>query len=98
MERFAQLGADIVKLWERSGGDYLNGIQNTLILAIVATVIGCIIGFVCGVLNTIPCAKTDPVLRQADPGDRADLCGGLPGHAHDAPGRVHLLRPALLHQ
>ena len=28
MERFAQLGADIVKLWERSGGDYLNGIQN----------------------------------------------------------------------
>ena len=101
MERFAQLGADIVKLWERSGGDYLNGIQNTLILAIVATIIGCIIGFVCGVLNTIPCAKSDPrqaLSRQADPGDRAGLCGGLPGHTHDAPGRVHLLRPALLHQ
>ena len=64
MERFAQLGADIVKLWERSGGDYLNGIQNTLILAIVATIIGCIIGFVCGVLNTIPCAKTDPPVKR----------------------------------
>ena len=64
MERFAQLGADIVKLWERSGGDYLNGIQNTLILAIVATVIGCIIGFVCGVLNTIPCSKSDPPVKR----------------------------------
>ena len=46
MERFAQLGADIVKLWERSGGDYLNGIQNTLILAIVATIIGCILSLI----------------------------------------------------
>ena len=64
MERFAQLGADIVKLWERSGGDYLNGIHNTLILAIVATVIGCIIGFVCGVLNTIPCSKSDPPVKR----------------------------------
>ena len=64
MERFAQLGADIVKLWERSGGDYLNGIQNTLILAIVATIIGCIIGFVCGVLNTIPCSKSDPPVKR----------------------------------
>ena len=64
MERFAQLGADIVKLWERSGGDYLNGIKNTLILAIVATIIGCIIGFVCGVLNTIPCAKSDPPVKR----------------------------------
>ena len=64
MERFAQLGADIVKLWERSGGDYLHGIQNTLILAIVATVIGCIIGFVCGVLNTIPCSKSDPPVKR----------------------------------
>ena len=64
MDRFAQLGADIVKLWERCGGDYLNGIRNTLILALVATVLGCIIGFVCGVLNTIPCAKTDPPVKR----------------------------------
>ena len=64
MDRFAQLGADIVKLWERCGGDYLNGIRNTLILALVATVLGCIIGFVCGVLNTIPCAKSDPPVKR----------------------------------
>ena len=39
---------------------YLNGIKNTLILALVATVIGCLIGLVCGVLNTIPYTKNDP--------------------------------------
>ena len=28
MERLIQLGADIVKLWDRCGGDYLNGMKN----------------------------------------------------------------------
>ena len=64
MERFVQLGADIVSLWNRCGGDYLNGIKNTLILALVATILGCVIGFVCGVLNTIPCAKSDPPVKR----------------------------------
>ena len=64
MERFVQLGADIVKLWDRCGGDYLNGIRNTLILALVATAIGCVIGLVCGILNTIPCAKNDPPVKR----------------------------------
>lgn len=64
MERFVQLGADIVKLWQRCGGDYLNGIRNTLILALVATAIGCIIGLVCGILNTIPCTKNDPPVKR----------------------------------
>ena len=59
MERLVQLGADIAKLWEQYGDDYLNGIQNTLILALVATLLGCIIGFVCGILNTIPYTKRD---------------------------------------
>ena len=64
MERFAQLGADIVKLWEQCGSDYLSGIQNTIILALVATAIGCIIGLICGILNTIPCAKNDPPVKR----------------------------------
>ena len=64
MERFLQLGPDIVKLWQRCGGDYLNGIKNTLILALVATAIGCVIGLICGILNTIPCAKNDPPAKR----------------------------------
>ena len=64
MSKFAQLGADIAKLWVKFGGSYLGGIKNTLILALVGTVIGCLIGFICGVLNTIPYNKNDnPVKR-----------------------------------
>lgn len=64
MEKFAQLGMDIAKLWASYGGGYLSGIQNTLILALAATVIGCLIGFVCGVLNTIPYSRRDPLLKR----------------------------------
>ena len=64
MDKFTQLAADIGKLWSKYGVSYLNGIEATLILALVGTVICCLIGFVCGILNTIPCAKTDsPVTR-----------------------------------
>ena len=46
------------------GPKYLLGIRNTLILAIAATAIGCLIGFVCGVLNTIPYTKQDPLPKR----------------------------------
>ncbi len=65
MERFSQLFADIVKLWSKYGvSHYLPGIRNTLILALVATAIGCFIGFVCGVLNTIPYSKNDSIVKR----------------------------------
>ncbi len=64
MNKFAQLAADITKLWTKYSGAYLSGIQNTLVLALVGTAIGCLIGFICGVLNTIPYGKNDhPVKR-----------------------------------
>jgi len=43
---------------------YLTGIRNTLILAIVATLIGCIIGLICGILNTIPYSKNDNIFKK----------------------------------
>ena len=64
MEKITQLSADIVKLWAKYGGSYLAGMRNTLVLALVATVIGCVIGFVCGVLNTIPYTKNDPLPKR----------------------------------
>ena len=64
MNKFAQLSADIIKLWTRYGQSYIKGVENTLILALVGTAIGCLIGFICGVLNTIPSGKNDhPVKR-----------------------------------
>ena len=64
MEKMIQLVADIGKLWAKYGSSYLAGMRSTLILALVATLIGCVIGFICGVLNTIPCAPGDPPLKR----------------------------------
>ena len=64
MEKLIKLGTDIVRLWDAYAPSYLNGVKNTLILAIVATLLGCIIGLVCGVLNTIPYSKNDPAWKR----------------------------------
>lgn len=58
------LWQDIVTLLNKYGGIYLTGIVNTLILATVATLLGCVIGFACGILNTIPHPKTDPLPKR----------------------------------
>ena len=60
MDKLAKLMQDIGILWEKYRRMYLNGMLNTLGLALAATAIGCIIGLLCGILNTIPCAKNDP--------------------------------------
>ena len=65
MTKFAQLGADIAKLWLKYGHSYISGIENTLILALVGTLIGCLIGFICGILNTIPSGKNDHPLKRS---------------------------------
>ena len=64
MEKFAELFTDVGLLWSNYSSAYLNGIRNTLILAVVATLIGCIIGLVCGILNTIPYFKQDHVVKR----------------------------------
>lgn len=58
MERFTQLASDMGKLWSKYAGMYMQGVVNTLVLALVATAIGCAIGFLCGILTTIPVART----------------------------------------
>ena len=64
MDKFAKLLADIDKLWEHYAGAYFVGIRNTLILAVAATLAGCLIGLVCGVLNTIPYTKQDNAFKR----------------------------------
>ena len=59
MDKLAKLITDIGKLWANYRGAYFTGIQNTLILAVAATLAGCLIGLLCGVLNTIPYTKND---------------------------------------
>ena len=64
MDKLAKLVTDIGKLWANYSGAYFTGIQNTLILAVAATLAGCLIGLVCGVLNTIPYTKNDPPVKR----------------------------------
>ena len=64
MGKFGQLAADITKLWAKYGGAYLAGMRNTLVRALIGTVSGCVIGFICGVLNTIPYTKNDHSLKR----------------------------------
>ena len=81
---------------QKYGFSYLRGAGTTLLLALVGTFFGCLIGFAVGALQTIPIDKQrDPawkrvLLRIL----RVVLRCSVPRHAHDRAGRFHLLRPA----
>ena len=64
MDKLSELFYDVGKLWNAYAPSYLNGVKNTLILAVVATLLGCLIGLVCGVLNTIPISQNDSVVKK----------------------------------
>ena len=64
MDKLFKLGQDMAELWSKYSAMYLNGVKNTLILALVATVIGCVIGLVCGILNTIPYSRSDSLPKR----------------------------------
>lgn len=64
MDKVIKLVDDVGKLLANYYPAYLTGIRNTLILAIVATLIGCVIGLICGILNTIPYSKNDNIFKK----------------------------------
>ena len=64
MDKLIQLFSDIASLWGKYSGTYLTGMGKTLVLAVTATLIGCLIGFVCGVLQTIPYTARDPFFKR----------------------------------
>ena len=64
MDSFSSLINDIGRLLDVYWKTYLSGMGNTLVLAIVATLIGCVIGLLCGILNTIPYTKSDSPVKK----------------------------------
>ena len=64
MDKFIKLGNDISALWGHYWSRYLIGMGKTLIVAVAATLVGCIIGLICGILNTIPYTKNDPLPKR----------------------------------
>ena len=64
MNIFVKLGRDIVRLWQEYAGLYMNGVWNTISLAVLCTAVGCLIGLLCGILNTIPYTKNDNIIKR----------------------------------
>lgn len=54
----------VVYILQSNGMSYLNGAKNTMIIAVVSTLIGCIIGFAVGIVQTIPISKKDHIVKQ----------------------------------
>ncbi|MEF9939380.1 MAG: amino acid ABC transporter permease [Clostridium sp.] len=55
----------IVFILDHYGMSLLRGAGTTLIIAIVGTIIGCAIGFACGIVKTIPVEKNDSTFKKA---------------------------------
>lgn len=64
MDKLFQLSNDISSILSQHSSTYLTGMRNTLLLAVISTLIGCIIGFICGILQTIPFTKNDSPLKR----------------------------------
>ncbi len=64
MDKLVELLHDVARLWAAHAPAYLTGVRNTLILAVTATFIGCLIGLACGILNTIPYVPNDPPAKR----------------------------------
>ena len=56
--------SDVGKVLSRYGLTYLDGMKNTLIPAVTATLIGCVIGFISGILQTIPYGPKDHWIKR----------------------------------
>ena len=59
MDNLSKLLTEIGQAWSNNSAQYLTGAGKTILLAVVATAIGCVIGFICGILQTIPVEKHD---------------------------------------
>ena len=64
MEKMIQLGADIAKLWDKYASNYISGMGSTIVIALLCTLVGCLIGLLCGILQTIPYSKHDNFLKR----------------------------------
>lgn len=85
-------------LLQQYGASFLSGAGNTMIIAIVGTFLGCLIGFIVGIIQTIPVDKRDSAVKKTLLDFTNLLCmlrGIFPRHPNDGTGHVYLLRKCL---
>ena len=56
--------AQIGYLLQNYGDSYAKGAGITVVIAVICTAIGCLIGLVCGIIQTIPCENQDGVCKK----------------------------------
>lgn len=54
----------IIYILGRYGSSFLRGAGTTMVIAIVCTFVGCVIGFAVGIVQTIPVSKHDSMLKR----------------------------------
>ncbi len=54
----------VAYILQNYGLSYLKGAGNTLLIALIGTIAGCIIGFLVGIVQTIPVSKKDPLIKR----------------------------------
>lgn len=54
----------ILYLIAEYGPSYMRGAGNTLVIALVSTIIGCLIGLGVGIVQTIPLSKKDSIFKK----------------------------------
>lgn len=57
--------ARVVFLISNYGTSFLRGAGSTLLIALVGTFVGCLIGFAVGIVQTIPVTKQDNIIKRA---------------------------------
>ena len=54
----------VLKLIADYGPSYVNGAWLTIQIALIGTILGCLIGFLVGVVQTIPLSQKDPLAKR----------------------------------
>lgn len=64
MKEFMQFLSDMGTVWERYGNSILRGAGMTIVLAVICTALGCVIGFAVGTVQATPVSsRSSPLLR-----------------------------------
>lgn len=60
METFWQ---SVARIWQEYGPSFLRGAGTTMLIAIISTIIGCVIGFGVGIVQTLPSDRKEQPVR-----------------------------------
>ena len=85
----------VAEVFNRYGVSMLQGAGLSMVIALVGTAVGCLIGFAVGIVQTIPSQKGDNPIKRAVLWVIKVILNAYVeffGELHDGPGYVYLVR------